>query len=92
MDYWFKNKRRKPTDKKAQKVSKPISKEPNQPAFKKPKIDHDLQMPEGETEETCAEHLKTIEQEMAKENNRNHLLIKKLDEFDILIQEKKSSI
>lgn len=91
MDYWFKNKRRKSTDKKAQ-VTKPIPKEPSQPAFKKCKLDHDLQTPEGETEETCAEHLKIIEKEMAKENNRNHMLIKKLDESDILIQEKKSSI
>ena len=45
---------------------------------KKRKVEECITMPEGETEETCKEHIEVLKKEMARKTNRNMAVVKEL--------------
>ena len=45
---------------------------------KKRKLEECIAIPEGETEDTCKEHIEVLEKEMARKTNRNMAVIKEL--------------
>ncbi|CAB3983133.1 Hypothetical predicted protein [Paramuricea clavata] len=45
---------------------------------KKRKVEECITMPEGETEETCKEHIEALKKEMARKTNRNMAVVKEL--------------
>lgn len=45
---------------------------------KKRRTEDCLEMPEGETEETCKEHIKVMKKEMARPSNRSLAMVKEL--------------
>jgi len=48
---------------------------------KKRRIEEIFEMPEGETAETCQEHVKAMKKEMARSSNRNLAMVKELMEL-----------
>ena len=55
--------------------------ESGEPQPKKRRIEEIVEMPEGETEETCQEHVKAMKKEMARSSNRNLAMVKELMEL-----------
>ena len=55
-------------------------KEP-QPKKRRIHVEEILEMPEGETAETCREHVKAMKKEMARSCNRNLAMVKELMEL-----------
>jgi len=55
--------------------------EKKEPQPKKRRIEEIFEMPEGETAETCQEHVKAMKKEMARSSNRNLAMVKELMEL-----------
>lgn len=55
--------------------------ENEEPRPKKRRIEEILEMPEGETAETCQEHIKAMKKEMDRSSNRNLAMVKELMEL-----------
>lgn len=60
------------------KPTKESDDELNLPSKKRRKVEECHSIPEGETEETLKEHIKTMKKEMARSTNRNFALVKDL--------------